>query len=135
MIIVFCSCEPKFVQNINSRPVLEKSILDKTWKINLINLESIQGEAKDYFLKLNSTSKQFQAKAGCNSIFGEFELKDNFITFSKVGSTKMYCIDAMKKEDALLILLSHSSKVVLVDTTKFILISDDIVVAQFELVQ
>lgn len=138
--IILTSCEPTLIQNGNtdaSKTTLAStpSITDKTWKINLVNLEKIEGDSKDYFLKLDSTSKQFQAKAGCNQIFGEFEIKDNMISFSKIGSTKMYCFDTMKYEDALLSALSNSSKIVIVDSTKFILLNDDIVIAQFELVK
>lgn len=138
--IILSSCEPTLIQNGNadaSKTTLTStpSITDKTWKINLVNLEKIEGNSKDYFLKLDSSSKQFQAKAGCNQIFGEFEVKDNMISFSKIGSTKMYCFDTMKYEDALLSVLSNSSKIVIVDTTKFILLNDDIVIAQFELVK
>lgn len=138
--IILTSCEPTLIQNGNadaSKTTLAStpSITDTTWKINLVNLEKIEGDSKDYFLKLDSTSKQFQAKAGCNQIFGEFEIKDNMISFSKIGSTKMYCFDTMKYEDALLSVLSNSSKIVIVDSTKFILLNDDIVIAQFELVK
>ena len=138
--IILTSCEPTLIQNGNadaSKKTLAStpSITDKTWKINLVNLEKIEGDSKDYFLKLDSSSKQFQAKAGCNQIFGEFEVKDNMISFSKIGSTKMYCFDTMKYEDALLSVLSNSSKIVIVDSTKFILLNDDIVIAQFELVK
>lgn len=138
--IILTSCEPTLIQNGNtdaSKTTLAStpSITDKTWKINLVNLEKIEGDSKDYFLKLDSSSKQFQAKAGCNQIFGEFEVKDNMISFSKIGSTKMYCFDTMKYEDALLSVLSNSSKIVIVDSTKFILLNDDIVIAQFELVK
>ena len=137
--IILTSCEPTLIQNGNAdasktTQASTPSITDTTWKINLVNLEKIEGDSKDYFLKLDSTSKQFQAKAGCNQIFGEFEIKDNMISFSKIGSTKMYCFDTMKYEDALLSVLSNSSKIVIVDSTKFILLNDDIVIAQFELV-
>lgn len=138
--IILTSCEPTLIQNGNadaSKTTLAStpSITDKTWKINLVNLEKIEGNSKDYFLKLDSSSKQFQAKAGCNQIFGEFEIKDSMISFSKISSTKMYCFDTMKYEDALLSALSNSSKIVIVDSTKFILLNDDIVIAQFELVK
>ena len=138
--IILTSCEPTLIQNGNAdvsktTQASTPSITDTTWKINLINLEKIEGDSKDYFLKLDSSSKQFQAKAGCNQIFGEFEIKDNMISFSKIGSTKMYCFDTMKYEDALLSVLSNSSKIVIVDSTKFILLNDDIVIAQFELVK
>ena len=138
--IILTSCEPTLIQNGNAdvsktTQASTPSITDTTWKINLVNLEKIEGDSKDYFLKLDSSSKQFQAKAGCNQIFGEFEIKDNMISFSKIGSTKMYCFDTMKYEDALLSVLSNSSKIVIVDSTKFILLNDDIVIAQFELVK
>lgn len=138
--IILTSCEPTLIQNGNadaSKTTLAStpSITDTTWKINLVNLEKIEGDSKDYFLKLDSSSKQFQAKAGCNQFFGEFEIKNNMISFSKIGSTKMYCFDTMKYEDALLSVLSNSSKIVIVDSTKFILLNDDIVIAQFELVK
>lgn len=139
-IMLNSSCESTFFQNRSSNPVtqnsnLTKSILDKTWKIKLVNSESIQGDEKDFYLKLISNSNQLEAKAGCNQIFGEFEIKDNMISFSKIGSTKMYCFDTMKFEDALLSVLSDNRKVVIVDKTKFILLNDDVVLAEFELVK
>ena len=133
--IVICSCDSSLIQSSNAKNVTEQSITNKKWKITLLNSEKIQGDEKDFYIKLNSNSNQLEAKAGCNQIFGEFEIKDNMISFSKIGSTKMYCFDTMKYEDALLSVLSNSSKIVIVDTTKFILLNDDIVIAQFELVK
>ena len=133
--IVICSCDSSLIQSSNAKNVTEQSITNKKWKITLLNSEKIQGDEKDFYIKLNSNSNQLEAKAGCNQIFGEFEIKDNMISFSKIGSTKMYCFDTMKYEDALLSALSNSSKIVIVDSTKFILLNDDIVIAQFELVK
>ena len=138
--IILSSCEPTLIQNGNadaSKTTLAStpSITDKTWKINLVNLEKIEGNSKDYFLKLDSSSKQFQAKAGCNQIFGEFEIKDSMISFSKISSTKMYCFDTIAIENSFIAILSQTSKVVVIDSSKFILLTDDIVIAQFELVK
>lgn len=138
LIIILTSCEPVLIQNSKADTLIinstsTSSITDKNWKINLINLEKIEGDSTDYFLTLDSSSKQFHAKAGCNQIFGEFEINDTMISFSKIGTTKMYCFETMKFEEALLSVLSNKSKIVIVDATKFILLNDDIVIAQFEL--
>lgn len=132
---VLCSCEPTLIQSINTKNVTEQSITDKTWKITLVNSETIQGDSKEFYIKLNSNSKQFESKAGCNQIFGQFQLEDNFISFSKIGSTKMYCSDTMKIENSFISILSQTSKVVVIDSSKFLLLRDDMVIAQFELVK
>jgi hypothetical protein len=41
----------------------------------------------------------------------------------------------MKFEDAYLSILANTSKYVVIDSTKFILLQDDMVIAQFEIVQ
>jgi heat shock protein HslJ len=133
--IIFSSCETKFIQNSNASNEIEQTITNKTWKITLLNSEKIQGDEKDFYLKLNSNSNQLEAKAGCNQLFGEFQLKDNFISFSKIGSTKMYCVETMAIENSFIAILSQTSKVAIIDSSKFILLTDDIVIAQFELVK
>lgn len=133
--IVICSCDSSLIQSSNANNVIEQSITNKKWKITLLNSEKIQGDEKDFYLKLNSNSNQLEAKAGCNQLFGEFQIKDNFISFSKIGSTKMYCGDTMAIENSFIAILSQTSKVVVIDSSKFILLTDDIVIAQFELVK
>lgn len=133
--IIFLSCETKFIQNSNASNEIEQTITNKTWKITLLNSEKIQGDEKDFYLKLNSNSNQLEAKAGCNQLFGEFQIKDNFISFSKIGSTKMYCVETMAIENSFIAILSQTSKVAIIDSSKFILLTDDIVIAQFELVK
>lgn len=133
--IVFYSCDSSLIQSSNANNVIEQSITNKKWKITLLNSEKIQGDEKDFYLKLNSNSNQLEAKAGCNQLFGEFQIKDNFISFSKIGSTKMYCGDTMAIENSFIAILSQTSKVVVIDSSKFILLSDDIVIPQGETVQ
>ncbi len=133
--IVFCSCDSSLIQSSNANNVDEQSITNKKWKITLLNSEKIEGDEKNFYLKLNSNSNQLEAKAGCNQLFGEFQIKDNFISFSKIGSTKMYCEDTMAVENSFIAILSQTSKVVVIDSSKFILLNDDIVIAQFELVK
>jgi heat shock protein HslJ len=111
---------------------LPSAITDKTWKITLINSDVITGEATDFYLKLNSSTGNFESKAGCNQITGEFKITKNQIAFSKIVTTKMLCYDTMKFENAYLALLKNPIDFVIIDASKFILKNDDIVVAQFK---
>jgi heat shock protein HslJ len=139
-LLTITSCEPTLIKNTETKSgsistTTATNITDVTWKITLINSDAITGSATDYYLKLNASNGTFESKAGCNQIFGSFLIKDNFISFSKIGSTKMYCFETMKFEDAYLSILANTSKYVVIDSTKFILLQDDMVIAQFEIVQ
>jgi heat shock protein HslJ len=139
-LLTITSCEPTLIKNTETKSgsistTTATNITDVTWKITLINSDAITGSATDYYLKLNASNGTFESKAGCNQLFGEFQIKDNFISFSKIGSTKMYCGDTMAIENSFIAILSQTSKVVVIDSSKFILLTDDIVIAQFELVK
>ena len=68
-----------------------------------------KGFTKEELIQLNAfvdltknaeNKNNFGAKMGCNNIFFTTEFKNNNrIVFSKIGSTEMYCQDAMKLED------------------------------------
>lgn len=139
-LLTITSCEPSLIKstetkNSSASPAILKEITDVTWKITLINSDVIPSSVSNYYLKLNASKGTFESKAGCNQLFGEFQLKDNFISFSKIGSTKMYCADTIAIENSFITILSKTSKVVVVDSSKFILLNDDMVIAQFELVK
>jgi len=61
---------------------------------------------KDFLMKKGanldlSTRDQYGANMGCNRIFMKADFKgDGTVAFSGIGSTMMYCQDAMKLEEA-----------------------------------
>lgn len=132
--IVFYSCDSSLIQSSNANNVIEQSITNKTWKITLLNTDLISGSHQDFYLKLNSKGT-FESKAGCNQINGKFQINDQFISFSKIVTTKMFCADTMGIENSFISILSQINKIVIIDSSKFILLTDDIVIAQFELVK
>jgi heat shock protein HslJ len=139
-LLTITSCEPSLIKSTETKSgststKTSQEITDVTWKITLINSDAITGSVTDYYLKLNTSNGTFESKAGCNQIFGTFLIKDNFISFSKIASTKKYCFETMKLEEAYLSILANTSKYVVIDSTKFILLNDDIVIAQFEIVK
>jgi heat shock protein HslJ len=139
------SCEPTLVKNTETKNEMAtktpenlsstNGIADKIWKITLINTDVTTGEASDFYLKLNSNLGTFECKSGCNQINGDYKINNNSIEFSKTVTTKMYCFDTMKFENAFISIIAKPSDFVIIDPAKFILKKDDIVVAQFELVK
>ena len=43
------SCESTFFQSSKTKNEIKQTITDKTWKINLVNLEKIDGDSNDFF--------------------------------------------------------------------------------------
>ena len=140
ILVISTSCKSSFINTTETKKTIVPTtipfdITNKTWKITIVNFETIQGESSDYYLTLNKSTERFQSKAGCNQITGEFKISNQLISFSKIASTKMYCIETMKTEEAFLSILSNPSKFAVIDSSRFVLISDDMVIAQFDLVQ
>jgi heat shock protein HslJ len=143
--ISLTSCEPTLVKHTETKTEiatkttanqpLNDGITDKNWKITVINSDAITGEASDFYLKLNSSLGTFECKSGCNQINGDYKITNNSIEFSKIATTKMYCFDTMKFENAFINIMAKPSDFVIIDPAKFILKNDDMVVAQFELVK
>jgi heat shock protein HslJ len=140
ILVISTSCKSSFINTTETKKTIVPTtipfdITNKTWKITIVNFETIQGESSDYYLTLNKSTERFQSKVGCNQIIGEFKISDQLISFSKIASTKMYCMETMKTEEAFLSILSNPSKFAVIDSSRFVLISDDMVIAQFDLVQ
>ena len=119
---------------VSTTTTISKEINDLTWKITLVNSEVITGSQQNFYLKLNSTGT-FESKAGCNQINGDFQINNQFISFSKIVTTKMFCANTMAIENSFISILNKTHKIVVIDTSKFILLQDDMVIAQFELVK
>ncbi len=140
ILTISISCKSSFINTTETKKAIVPTtipfdITNKTWKITIVNFETIQGKSSDYYLILDKSTGRFQSKAGCNQITGEFKISNQLISFSKIVSTKMYCMETMKTEEAFLSLLSNPSKFAIIDSSRFVLFSDDMVIAQFDLVQ
>ncbi len=131
--VIVTACHPSSLQTIEkSEATTLPEIITTTWKITLINSESIKGDSSNYYLKLDATSGRFESKAGCNQIIGEFKINNGFISFSKVASTKMYCLDTMQTEELYLSILATPSTYRMSNSSKLLFLKDGIVVAQFD---
>lgn len=83
-------------------------ILKHNWKLIQINGIMQTNTTADLNFK---DEKSMSGSGGCNRIFGDFELKNNQITFKNIGSTMMACLDGdrSKLEHEFLKLLSNNS--------------------------
>lgn len=82
------------------------SIQDKRW--SLVNMNGKVQEQSPIWLEFDTAMHRFSGNAGCNKVGGEYELEGSEITFGKVMSTRMACMDeqANERESAFLRMLS-----------------------------
>lgn len=82
------------------------SIQQKRW--SLTEMEGQKLTNSPVWLEFDATARRFNGNGGCNKVAGEYELTGNEITFKKVISTRMACIDAAsnERESALLRMLN-----------------------------
>lgn len=112
------------------------SIVGKYWKLIELNGEAVQPAEqlrREPHMILNSSEKRVNGNGGCNSFFGSYELqRDNGITFSKIGSTKMACPDdVMQVERLLFQAFETTTKFTLRNDTLFLTKTDTSPLAKF----
>jgi len=63
------------------------------WKLVELNGEevTVPEGASDIHMTLSLEENKVNGFAGCNTFFGTYETKDNSLSFSKVGATRMAC--------------------------------------------
>lgn len=63
------------------------------------------------FIEFGEGEKRLTGNAGCNRLFGSFEIDGKRLKFSDIGTTKMFCADesVMKNETAFLEVLSKTT--------------------------
>jgi heat shock protein HslJ len=61
------------------------------WMLTEMNGKKIEGSKA--FIQFNETEKRFSGNAGCNRMFGTYEITGKEIKFGAAGMTKMACID------------------------------------------
>ena len=77
-------------------------IQTKRWK--LIQLQGKMQEQSPVWLEFDTVALRFSGNGGCNKIAGAYSVKDTAISFQKVMSTRMACIDPAANERETLVL-------------------------------
>jgi heat shock protein HslJ len=109
LVIVSASCHPVVVNN-RSHPAPNVENID--WKViwfgNLATQETL--ERHEMYLRLRSDGRRMRAFDGCNGIWGNYRIRDEQLQFVKVGRTDWTCSQPREQRDALMKLLSVSSR-------------------------
>ncbi|MBS1174178.1 MAG: lipoprotein [Burkholderiaceae bacterium] len=81
--------------------VMAMPVEDKKWQLVELQGQAVKGSAETHYLMLMSDKNQVSAKAGCNTMFGGYEIKQPLqLRFKQLASTMMAC-DNMADEAAL----------------------------------
>lgn len=95
--------------NLANNYILTKetnTLTEKYWKLIEINGKTVKSSEKEAHIILKAADNRITGNSGCNSFAGSFEqLPGNRISFSKIASTRMACMD-MSIEDQLFNILS-----------------------------
>lgn len=63
----------------------------KNWK--LIQLEGVGKDFGSVLIKFDTAADKVSGNSGCNSFFGTYAADGDFVSFSKIGTTRMVCSD------------------------------------------
>ena len=95
--------------NLEKNYILKKetnTLTEKYWKLIEINGKTVKPSEKEAHIIFKEADNRIIGNSGCNSFAGGFELlPGNRISFSKIASTRMACMD-MSIEDQLFNILS-----------------------------
>jgi len=70
------------------------------WKLTKLEGRDVSSLNPPVTLLLDESQKKVSGYAGCNRFFGSYQSENTGITFSGMGSTKMFCQETMPIEDA-----------------------------------
>lgn len=121
--ILLFSCNT--TKNVNPNTTISQKkpsgIVEKYWKLIEINGQKVTAEnftSKEPHLILKSEENRVNGNGGCNSFFGTYEMQANAnrISFSKIGSTRMACMEPNVEADFLNVLETVDNYTVKNDT-------------------
>lgn len=82
---------------------------ETNWKLIAIEKKPVNYGDRA-FLKFDEKENKISGKAACNSFSSEYEMIGQKITFTSIGSTKMYCEGIMDDENQIITQLQKTSK-------------------------
>lgn len=95
IMLVSISCKTQQV----AAPATPTSITGIEWKLTKMSDVNLSVLAKPVTLQLDETKKGISGHGGCNGYFGGYQMSGETISFTGLGSTKMFCQDTQAIED------------------------------------
>lgn len=82
---------------------------ESVWNLTAIEQRPVNFDGRA-FIKFDEKENKVSGKALCNSYFSDYEMIGQKITFSSVGSTKMYCEGMMDEENQIITQLQKTKR-------------------------
>lgn len=76
-----------------------KELLNSQWELVSINQTAIDTSLKAPTLLFEANDGKVNGFAGCNQFFGTYNLSSDTLSFSQLGSTKMFCEQSQDLEN------------------------------------
>ncbi len=80
----------------------QPQLADVQWQLMAINQKAVTDLGSKAFIRFDNKDLKIAGKAACNSIFADYELTGNKLSFAGIGSTKMYCEGLMDQENQII---------------------------------
>jgi heat shock protein HslJ len=128
ILAILAGCAHKNIPGKNE--TANSSLTNTRWKLTAVGMPStLPPLAKDVFLQMDTG--RLKGFAGCNNYFGAYTTHQSSITFTGIGSTKMFCQEGMVTENKLFQALNNTTHY-RITGTKLELLKNDEVLATFE---
>lgn len=128
IIAMLTGCAHKNIPDNNK--TANSSLTNTRWKLTAVGMPStLPPLAKDVFLQMDTG--RIKGFAGCNNYFGAYSTHQSSISFTDVGSTKMFCQEGMITENKLFQALNNTTHY-RITGTKLELLKNGEVLASFE---
>lgn len=79
------------------------------WRLTAIEQRAVNFGDRA-FLKFDEKENRISGRAVCNSFFSSYKMEGDKISFSPIGSTKMYCEGSMEDEDQIISGLQNTDR-------------------------
>ncbi len=106
------------------------AITNVEWKLVKMGDTDLSTVGQPVTLTLDEPNKKISGFAGCNRFFGGYQSTEATLSFTGIGSTKMFCQDRMPIEDAYFQSLS-SVQAYKIEGNKLYLLLEDKVMLEF----
>jgi uncharacterized lipoprotein YbaY/heat shock protein HslJ len=102
----------KVLPDRSCTPSVNAELQETYWKlVRLAGQEVVTPEGmREAHMVLSSDGNRVRGHAGCNGFFGRFDLTDERLAFSELGSTMMICPESMETEQGFLQALGKASR-------------------------
>ncbi len=94
IVLLFIGCTKQDAQKVENT---HQKITNKYWKLTQIENSASMAYPKQREAHIILKEQKLSGSDGCNRIMGYYTLNENKITFSRVASTMMACLQGMQQ--------------------------------------